>query len=169
MQQSSGHHGEQRWKEKPKTEPQVSAIGDAETVTNKLSAVHIDENSAQTKVQNANKVANSHGSTAIWKPKSYGTVSGGANVTEVESTPVSKAKVDGLGGVAVASTQKSSSGSAALSKLFSGNLLENFTVDSSTYAQARIRATFYPKFENEKSDQEVYDSCLGFSCFGFVI
>ncbi|KEH30066.1 RNA ligase, putative [Medicago truncatula] len=153
-QRSSGLHGEQRWKEKPKTEPQVSAIGDAETVTNKLSALHIGENSAQTKVQNVNKVVNSQGSTAIWKPKSYGTVSGGANVTEVESTPVSKAKVDGLGGVAVASTQKISSGSVALSKLFSGNLLENFTVDSSTYAQARIRATFYPKFENEKSDQE---------------
>lgn len=151
---SSGLHGEQRWKEKPKTEPQVSAIGDAETVTNKLSALHIGENSAQTKVQNVNKVVNSQGSTAIWKPKSYGTVSGGANVTEVESTPVSKAKVDGLGGVAVASTQKISSGSVALSKLLSGNLLENFTVDSSTYAQARIRATFYPKFENEKSDQE---------------
>lgn len=167
-QQSSGHHGEQRWKEKPKTEPQVSAIGDAETVTNKLSAVHIDENSAQTKVQNANKVANSHGSTAIWKPKSYGTVSGGANVTEVESTPVSKAKVDGLGGVAVASTQKSSSGSAALSKLFSGNLLENFTVDSSTYAQARIRATFYPKFENEKSDQETRSRMIELVSKGLV-
>ncbi|XP_071701268.1 tRNA ligase 1 [Rutidosis leptorrhynchoides] len=35
------------------------------------------------------------------------------------------------------------------------NLLENFKVDNSTYATSKIRATFYPKFENEKSDQEV--------------
>lgn len=155
--------GEQRWKPKPKTESQVSATGDAETVTNKLSGIHIGENSGQTKVQHATKVINSQGSTVIWKPKSYGTVSGGATVTNVESTPVGKGKVGGSGnGVDVASTQKSG-GSAVLSKLFSGNLLENFTVDSSTYGHAQIRATFYPKFENEKSDQEVYHSCLSFS------
>ncbi|KAL7126492.1 hypothetical protein ABFS83_14G191300 [Erythranthe nasuta] len=34
-------------------------------------------------------------------------------------------------------------------------LLENFTVDSFTYSVAQVRATFYPKFENDKSDQEV--------------
>jgi uncharacterized protein YutD len=117
---------QQRWKEKPKTE----AIGNAETVTNKLSGIHIGE------------------STAIWKPKSYGTVSGGATVTEVESTPV---------------------GSGSLSNISRANMLEKFTVDNSTYAHARIRASFYPKFENEKSDQEVYDSCLCFLCFYFVI
>ncbi|KAL3834454.1 hypothetical protein ACJIZ3_009190 [Penstemon smallii] len=32
-------------------------------------------------------------------------------------------------------------------------LLENFTLDNSTYSLAQIRASFYPKFENEKSDQ----------------
>ncbi|CAJ2654356.1 unnamed protein product [Trifolium pratense] len=140
-QRSGGYRGEQRWKEKPKTEPQVSAIGDAETVTNKLSGIHIGES---TVVHHGNKVT----STAIWKPKSYGTVSGGATVTEVESTP-------GVGGVEVASssTQKGN-GSASLSNSFRSNLLENFTVDNSTYAHARIRASFYPKFENEKSDQE---------------
>ncbi|XP_047337550.1 tRNA ligase 1 [Impatiens glandulifera] len=37
-----------------------------------------------------------------------------------------------------------------LSKLF-----DNFSVDNSTYSLAQIRATFYPKFENEKSDQEI--------------
>ncbi|EPS73145.1 hypothetical protein M569_01610, partial [Genlisea aurea] len=42
-----------------------------------------------------------------------------------------------------------------LSKLFSGKLLENFSVDNSTHALAQVRATFYPKFENEKSDHEV--------------
>jgi hypothetical protein len=109
---------QQRWVEKPKTE----AIGNAETVADKLSGIHIAE--------------------------SYGTVSGGATVTEVESTPV---------------------GSGSLSNISRANMLEKFTVDNSTYAHARIRASFYPKFENEKSDQEVYDSCLCFLCFYFVI
>ncbi|XP_077247868.1 tRNA ligase 1-like isoform X2 [Tasmannia lanceolata] len=31
----------------------------------------------------------------------------------------------------------------------------DFTVDNLTYSRAQIRAAFYPKFENEKSDQEV--------------
>ncbi|KAF8116240.1 hypothetical protein N665_0020s0092 [Sinapis alba] len=33
--------------------------------------------------------------------------------------------------------------------------LETFTVDKSTYCHARIRASFYPKFENEQTDQEI--------------
>ncbi|KAL1201941.1 tRNA ligase 1 [Cardamine amara subsp. amara] len=48
-----------------------------------------------------------------------------------------------------------SSSATNLSKCFGGNLLENFTVDNSTYCDAQIRATFYPKFENEKTDQEI--------------
>ncbi|XP_061991202.1 tRNA ligase 1-like [Rosa rugosa] len=35
------------------------------------------------------------------------------------------------------------------------NFMEKFSVDDSTYAQVQVRATFYPKFENEKSDQEI--------------
>ena len=34
-----------------------------------------------------------------------------------------------------------------------------YMMDKSTYCRAQIRATFYPKFENEKTDQEV--SLLG--------
>ncbi|KAI3515607.1 hypothetical protein L1887_14508 [Cichorium endivia] len=44
---------------------------------------------------------------------------------------------------------------AALSKQFKKDFLENFIVDNSTYTTAKIRATFYPKIENEMSDQEV--------------
>ncbi|XVF19501.1 hypothetical protein REPUB_Repub11eG0115900 [Reevesia pubescens] len=72
----------------------------------------------------------------IWKQNSYGIVSG-PNATA--------AAVD-------VQTEKSS---VELSKLFKPNLLENFNVDNSTYSLAQIRATFYPKFENEKSDQEI--------------
>ncbi|XVF04971.1 hypothetical protein REPUB_Repub05bG0129700 [Reevesia pubescens] len=74
----------------------------------------------------------------IWNPKSYATVSGPS------ATPTAAA-VD-------VQTEKSS---VELSKFFKPNLLENFNVDNSTFSLAQIRATFYPKFENEKSDQEI--------------
>lgn len=92
------------------------------------------------------------GQKAFWKPKSYGTMSGSSTV-EVEK--VSGNQMAGeVRGNAV-STTPSDVNNALLSKLFSGNLLESFVVDSNTYSQAQIRATFYPKFENEKSDHEV--------------
>jgi Zn-dependent oligopeptidase len=40
-----------------------------------------------------------------------------------------------------------------LSSLFKAT--PHFEVDNNTFTEAQIRATFYPKFENEKSDQEV--------------
>ncbi|KAK7404678.1 hypothetical protein VNO78_05634 [Psophocarpus tetragonolobus] len=139
----SGAHLSRRWKEKSKTEGQLSAAGDAsatsaETVTNKLAGTSIGENNGKTAAP---------GSIAVWKPRSYGTASGGT-VTEVENG----AGVD----ASVPSTQNNSSGNrSSLGKIFRGNLLDNFSVDNSTYSRAQVRATFYPKFENEKSDQEV--------------
>ncbi|KAL6566701.1 hypothetical protein OROMI_015105 [Orobanche minor] len=91
-----------------------------------------------------------HGQKAIWKPKSYGTVSKTTTV-EVEKAPVDQTRVVGHG----SKTKSSEETKAVPSKLFSDKLLENFTVDNSTYSLAQVRATFYPKFENEKSDQEV--------------
>ncbi|KAL6508857.1 hypothetical protein OROHE_021416 [Orobanche hederae] len=91
-----------------------------------------------------------HGQKAIWKPKSYGTVSKTTTV-EVEKAPVDQTRVVGHG----SKTKSSEETKAVSSKLFSDKLLENFTVDNSTYSLAQVRATFYPKFENEKSDQEV--------------
>ncbi|TQD73247.1 hypothetical protein C1H46_041214 [Malus baccata] len=86
-----------------------------------------------------------------WMPKSYGTVDG-AKAAEVEA-PVDKCSVGTQGnGAGQAAVKKTSVG---LSQLFNGNLLEKFTVDNSTYAQVQIRATFYPKFENEKTDGEI--------------
>ncbi|PPR81393.1 hypothetical protein GOBAR_AA39324 [Gossypium barbadense] len=72
----------------------------------------------------------------VWKPKSYGTVAG-SNAASAADVQTEKNNVD-------------------LSRIFlKPNLLENFKVDNSTYSLAQIRATFYPKFENEKSDQEI--------------
>jgi hypothetical protein len=42
-----------------------------------------------------------------------------------------------------------------LTELFKGPLGSDFNEDANTFARAQVRATFYPKFENEKSDQEV--------------
>lgn len=117
-----------------------------EAVNRRISGLSITENSALPhfpvpamqlgSVQIANEVSGPSGQMAILKPKSYGTLSG-SRAVEISSP--------GLG------------------KLFRGNLLENFTVDNSTYALGQIRATFYPKFENEKSDQEVH--CYSNSVF----
>uniref|UniRef100_A0ACD5U8S5 Uncharacterized protein n=1 Tax=Avena sativa TaxID=4498 RepID=A0ACD5U8S5_AVESA len=48
-------------------------------------------------------------------------------------------------------SRRSSAGDK-LSNLFNG--AADFSVDNNTFTEAKIRATFYPKFENEKSDQE---------------
>ncbi len=134
--QRRGGRRDQRGKEKPKTDTSSSASGnasaaEAEAVSNRIGGLSISEDSGQA------RVSVQGGENAIWKPKSYGTVSGS---TAVE---VGKASTDQISSV-------------SLSKLFRGDLLENFTVDNSTYAHAQVRATFYPKFENEKSDQEVW-------------
>ncbi|XP_020967367.1 tRNA ligase 1-like [Arachis ipaensis] len=86
----------------------------------------------------------------------------GRNCEWISGVATAEAKMAGKGAVdaaaagaeAVVASPKTS-GSPSLSKLCSGNLLEKFTVDNSTYSQVQIRATFYPKFENEKSDQEI--------------
>ncbi|XP_052118371.1 tRNA ligase 1-like isoform X2 [Arachis duranensis] len=82
-----------------------------------------------------------------------GTISGVATA-EAEMAGKGAADAATAGAEAVVASPKTS-GSPSLSKLFSGNLLEKFTLDNSTYLQAQIRATFYLKFENEKSDQEI--------------
>ncbi|XWS52709.1 hypothetical protein CRYUN_Cryun11dG0094100 [Craigia yunnanensis] len=120
--QRKGGNRERKWKEKPKSKAVTSASASvAEAVTNKLDGLNNSANNGQ-----------------IWKPKSYGTVSGptGSASTVAIDVQTEKSNVD-------------------LSKILKPNLLENFNVDNSTYSLAQVRATFYPKFENEKSDQEI--------------
>ncbi|KAM7522308.1 hypothetical protein LguiA_012210 [Lonicera macranthoides] len=132
-----------------------------EAINNRFSMLSTAESSEQSHVSTpsiqfesvgrANHVP-VHGQKAICKPKSYGTVSRD-EATEVENVAIDNIAVEKLGnGALTASAEKRS---AVLSNLFKGNLLENFNVDNSTYSLAQIRATFYPKFENEKSDQEI--------------
>ena len=155
---------EQKGKQQSKPNEQSPAMQSAaaEAVTNRFGGLTVAESSGQTyqvpspSIQSGGVLqANQdpvQGQIAIWNPKSYGTVSGSTAV-EVENTPIDKAGVEIVGnGAEVAVADKSSAG---LSKLFNSNALADFTVDNSTYSLAQIRATFYPKFENEKSDQEV--------------
>lgn len=162
--QGSRGHREQRWRQKPISNGHSSinegvSAAVSEAVTNQLDGLSIAENWMQTHasatpVQSGESVNQSYVQSpqAIWKPKSYGTVSG-ASAAKVEGVHVDKmsAPIQGNASGAVAA-EKSSVG---LSKIFGSDLLENFTVDNSTYSVAQVRATFYPKFENEKSDQEI--------------
>ncbi|MED6159771.1 hypothetical protein PIB30_045298 [Stylosanthes scabra] len=147
----------QQWKEKPKRGGELSASAasssaSAEAVTNGLAGLRIAESGAA----KAGVGGGGNDRKAIWKPKSYGTATG---VATAEAELAGKGAADAAAGAeaeaeaAVASPKKS--GTPNLSKLFNDNLLDKFTVDNSTYSQAQIRATFYPKFENEKSDQEI--------------
>ncbi|XP_042038661.1 tRNA ligase 1-like isoform X2 [Salvia splendens] len=87
---------------------------------------------------------------SVWKPKAYGTISGTTTVG-LSSAPADQMTAPDHGN----QTECSGAPAAVSSKLFSEKLLQSFTTDSLTYSRAQVRATFYPKFENEKSDQEV--------------
>ncbi|XP_050233507.1 tRNA ligase 1 [Mercurialis annua] len=110
-----------------------------EAVTDRVSGLSVVEETVQKSSHGAATSASVQSGNlkgqSVWRPRSYGTAATSSAVAEVEKA-VKKSSVN-------------------LSQLFNGNLLENFTVDNSTYTQAQIRATFYPKFENEKSDQEI--------------
>ncbi|CAI9770837.1 unnamed protein product [Fraxinus pennsylvanica] len=165
--QRRGGSKEHRWIEEPNSDwPSTSSSltedisnETAEVITNKLNSLSVAEHSGQSAVSvpalqfgsvGLMNHAPVQGQKAIWKPEVYGTAIG-ATTVQVDKAPADQTTVLDNG------TQTASSGKhdAVLSKLFKGNLLENFTVDNTTYSLAQIRATFYPKFENEKSDQEI--------------
>lgn len=151
---------EQRWRKKPQA-TKSSSTAATEDVRSRLREMSIAENSGQSHASVSSVQFGSVGTLehvpvqgvkSIGKPKSYGTVSGATSI-EIEKPKADQATIAKDGGESkIASAEKSDT---AASKLFNGKLLEDFTVDKSTYSRAQIRATFYPKFENEKSDQEV--------------
>ncbi|RZS12381.1 hypothetical protein BHM03_00043853, partial [Ensete ventricosum] len=90
----------------------------------------------------------------LWKPKSYVTASS-AVAAPVESAISS-----------VPTEKETGSSTNDLTKLFKGPIGAHFNVDDNTFSHAQIRATFYPKFENEKSDQEVLSAGrVSYFCF----
>ncbi|KAH6787039.1 RNAligase [Perilla frutescens var. hirtella] len=149
--QPRGVGKEHRWVEKSKAN---SASGDSsnavmEAAQDRLNTLTVAEEPALSvpSIQFGSIGLTTHAPVreqkSVWKPKSYGTVSG-TTAVELDSAPGNGIQRESAGTPAAVS-----------SKLFSGKMLESFTTDSSTYSLAQVRATFYPRFENEKSDQEV--------------
>ncbi|KAL2938274.1 tRNA ligase 1 [Bienertia sinuspersici] len=141
-----GKHKEDKWIVKttsggPSSTREGASTYETEAVIDAFSGLDITQQSR------SNQSAIAPGQKVIWKPKSYGTLSG--------VTPPPVDEVAAQGKTKEGESTSSVKNSSALSTLYSGKLFENFTVDNSTYSRAQIRATFYPKFENEKSDQEV--------------
>ncbi|KAK6926834.1 tRNA ligase, phosphodiesterase, partial [Dillenia turbinata] len=122
---------------------EVSSVVAAEA--GRLGGLSISEKNGGTVLANQALVVDQK---SIWKLKNYGTLSGAAAV-DTESQTTAQSEQNGT------TTVVAGDSTATLSRLFKGSLLSDFTVDNSTYSLAQIRATFYPKFENEKSDQEV--------------
>lgn len=87
------------------------------------------------------------GAAQLWVPRGYSTSTTDAGVASASSSSSSSSATVAEQGVDI----------AKLSKVING--ASNFVVDNTTFTEAKIRATFYPKFENEKSDQEVGDHC----------
>ncbi|XP_021836352.2 tRNA ligase 1 isoform X2 [Spinacia oleracea] len=139
---------EEKWKVKSNPGVSSSTVR-TEAVVDDLRGVSITEQSGQTHApitSDQNQSARP-GHTVVWKRKSYGTLSGVTNTPVNEVAAQKKTKE--------AESASSKKNMTNLSTLCSGKLLENFTVDNITCSHAQIRATFYPKFENEKSDQEI--------------
>ncbi|KAL3518340.1 hypothetical protein ACH5RR_020929 [Cinchona calisaya] len=143
------------------TAVEVGSVRGVEAVTDKFNSLSIPQNDGESSVRppvqqfvSVGLVNNNlrQGQSGFWNPKSYGTASG-TTAVEVEKGPA--AQVAGRAQGSAAHTASAEVNNAVLSKLFKGNLSDNFTVDNSTYSHAQIRATFYPKFENEKSDHEI--------------
>ncbi|CAA7026259.1 unnamed protein product [Microthlaspi erraticum] len=125
-------HAEQKWQVKPTMDtPSEAASIVTEAVNNQFRGLRIEESNANVPVLPIQSTNNHSVQNLVWKPKSYGTVSGSSSATTPQKVGLNQ------------------------SKFFGGDFLEDFTVDKSTYCNAQIRATFYPKFENEKTDQEI--------------
>ncbi|XP_073019695.1 tRNA ligase 1-like isoform X5 [Primulina eburnea] len=123
-----------------------------ENITNRLTSLCVAEKGEQSDVsepsiQFGNIGLKSHVSLHEEKCKlnlkASETVSGAT--TKVNKGPVDSTTV--LADETRTSTEKPVTGLSSL--------LDNFTADDLTYSVAEIRAAFYPKFENENSDQEI--------------
>jgi len=174
--QRKGGHGEQKWKEKSPSmtaaserniastvEAVASRLGELDVAAESGGDVHPPQSGGV--LQSASHRAPFQGEKAIWKPRAYGTATGPLDV-DAESKTADKGAAEAQGNSSGSSVAQEIS--PGLSKLFRTNYLEGFSVDNSTYTSAQIRATFYPKFENEKSDQEVFFSHISPLLFCFI-
>lgn len=145
-----------------------TSITAAAVISNKLNETsageddgqsHASVSSVQYKKSGRMKSVRAQGEKTNKKSKSLGKVSGAA-IAEIEKSTVDRATFTKEGNGAKPSPNKKN-------KSVLSRLLESFPSKNSTCSLSQIRATFYPKFENEKSDQEVIRlvPCLLHSCF----
>ncbi|PIA38648.1 hypothetical protein AQUCO_02700102v1 [Aquilegia coerulea] len=144
-----GSSKEQTWKEKPKSEKSTTTTSSISS-----SAMKVDDLQFGSLTVNPVPVQTPQG---IWKPRSFGTTNG-VSTSSVEqehavSNQTSKVVVESNGNGAIVNSAEKNN--VDISKLFKNLLGTDFNVDNYTFLLSQIRATFYPKFENEKSDQEV--------------
>ncbi|XXG44458.1 hypothetical protein AAC387_Pa01g4255 [Persea americana] len=146
-----------------KASPHPVGVVTTEDITEKLGKLGVTGNISQSQfpIQVGSVLlgdqAPTKGHKGIWKPKAYSTARGSV-ATDVHGTATDGIPTEIYTRANEAECRETASVEkigSSLTKLFKGPLGEDFTVDNLTYASAQIRATFYPKFENEKSDQEV--------------
>ncbi|KAF0908840.1 hypothetical protein E2562_028724 [Oryza meyeriana var. granulata] len=120
-----GKQPQQKWKPKAATDPAAAA-----TVASSSPALSTSSSAEFTGGVERMTISPQAGASQVWVPRGY------ATSATSSSSAVAEQGVDG----------------DKLSRLFKA--APHFEVDNSTFTQSQIRATFYPKFENEKSDQE---------------
>lgn len=168
---------EQRWKHKPRSVRPLAASADGggsalssepavSSVAEEIGRLSLAENAGRghqaAPMQFGGALLVNQGPAKgqqkrLWMPKTYVSASSAAAApAEVAAAEPSRSSV---------AVEKENSKIGDLSKLFKGPLGADFNVDNNTFSQAQIRATFYPKFENEKSDQEVLSSSSLFFFF----
>lgn len=155
-----------------KPSPHAEGIVTTEAITEKLGKLSVTGNIGQSHVPISSPIqfgsvslgdqVPTKGHKGIWKPEAYSTARGSvaADVHGTATDVILRENDNQANGAECRETASVEKIGCNLTKLFKGPLGENFTVDNLTYASAQIRATFYPKFENEKSDQEVFSLFL---------
>lgn len=139
----------QQWKDelhhdKPSEVVEVKVISDG------IDSLHIGGDNFQSVGPSSRAALGSIPSTdqnylkCIWEPKAYST-----------SAPVVETAIGSQAAEVESSSASAERAPSSLLKHFRGPLGADFNVDNLTFSLAQVRATFYPKFENEKSDQEV--------------
>ena len=121
------------WEKHEEAAPTVSHPSASDQITERLSQISLSEASTQPSTPFTGTIPKR--GKEIWVPK-VGNVSSASTV-------------------AVERENETNMDPSRLIELFKGPLGAGFNEDANTFARAQVRATFYPKFENEKSDQEV--------------
>uniref|UniRef100_A0A0E0HXR8 tRNA ligase phosphodiesterase domain-containing protein n=4 Tax=Oryza TaxID=4527 RepID=A0A0E0HXR8_ORYNI len=130
------HHGkqpQQQWKPKA-TDPAAAAPAVVAAASSPASSTSSSADFAGGVERMTISPSPQGGASQVWVPRGYATSASSSSSSS--SAAAAEQRID----------------AEKLSRVFKA--APNFEVDNNTFIQSQIRATFYPKFENEKSDQE---------------